>query len=86
MTAERDMTKHCMCCNPAPVKWHGLGPKPRVNGDVGGSEYIFFNIKDGALEIDYQAYSCDSSFEETTKINFCPMCGKSLQPNPESAA
>lgn len=35
-------------------------------------------IKDGILILDYDAYSCDSSFNEEIKINFCPMCGKKL--------
>ena len=30
------------------------------------------------LEIDYDAYSCDSSFEEIIYINYCPICGRKL--------
>ena len=35
-------------------------------------------IKGDILDLSYSAYSCDSSFYEEIKINFCPMCGKKL--------
>ncbi|MEB9013980.1 hypothetical protein P4H82_27815 [Bacillus cereus] len=42
------------------------------------AEWIDIRIEGNKLSLDYQAYSCDSSFEEGVKINFCPMCGKEL--------
>ena len=35
-------------------------------------------ITDGYLHIGYDAYSCDSSFNEKIRINYCPICGKKL--------
>jgi hypothetical protein len=35
-------------------------------------------IKGNKLILDYDAYSCDSSFSEEIDIKFCPMCGVSL--------
>ncbi|ASR79643.1 hypothetical protein KAMFAM_239 [Bacillus phage Kamfam] len=42
------------------------------------AEWIELKVIGDKLNLDYQAYSCDSSFEEAVKINFCPMCGKKL--------
>jgi hypothetical protein len=33
------------------------------------------------LIVNYDAYSCDSSFYEEIKIKFCPMCGCQLNIN-----
>lgn len=30
------------------------------------------------LHVDYDAYSCDSSFRNEIAIKYCPMCGKKL--------
>ena len=35
-------------------------------------------IEDNKLVANYDAYSCDSSFNDKATINFCPMCGKKL--------
>ena len=42
------------------------------------AKWIDIKVIGDKLNLDYQAYSCDSSFEEAVKINFCPMCGKEL--------
>jgi len=42
------------------------------------AEWIEIKVIGDKLNLDYSAYSCDSSFEEAVKINFCPMCGKEL--------
>ena len=31
------------------------------------------------MYLDYNAYSMDSSFEETIDIKYCPMCGRELK-------
>lgn len=36
------------------------------------------NLDTKEIEFDYNAYSCDSSFETTLKIKFCPFCGRKL--------
>ena len=42
------------------------------------SEYAGYRVTGDRLEVDYCAYSGDSSFEEAIKINNCPMCGQRL--------
>lgn len=42
------------------------------------AEWIEIKVIGNKLNLDYSAYSCDSSFEEAVTINFCPMCGKQL--------
>ncbi|ANY29302.1 hypothetical protein [Bacillus phage PK16] len=42
------------------------------------AECIDIRVVGNKLNLDYAAYSCDSSFEEDVKINFCPMCGQKL--------
>lgn len=37
-------------------------------------------IKGNEVNIDYDAYSTDSSFTDTWVINYCPMCGTKLVP------
>lgn len=40
-----------------------------------------YRIKDKVLEIEYEAYSCDSSFgfdDSGINIKFCPFCGRKL--------
>jgi len=39
---------------------------------------LSITITDNKLCIDYNAYSCDSSFYQETEIKFCPMCGHEL--------
>jgi len=35
-------------------------------------------INGNSLELTYDAYSCDSSFDTSIHINYCPICGKKL--------
>ena len=42
----------------------------------GGSPEI--KIIENRLNVNYDAYSGDSSFEREYEINYCPMCGKKL--------
>lgn len=35
-------------------------------------------LEGNLLIIDYDAYSCDSSFTSKVRINYCPMCGEKL--------
>lgn len=35
-------------------------------------------IRGNHLCVDYAAYSCDSSFNDSIEIKFCPMCGRKL--------
>jgi hypothetical protein len=37
------------------------------------------NIIGNVIDMDYSAYSVDSSFHEQWEINYCPMCGKELK-------
>ena len=48
------------------------------NTDLIEAEWIGIRVIGDKLNLDYVAYSGDSSFEEAVKINFCPMCGKEL--------
>jgi hypothetical protein len=41
-------------------------------------------IEGTRLSIDYDAYSSDSSFITDVPINYCPMCGKELNPKDEN--
>lgn len=41
-------------------------------------DYASYKITGDKLEVWYDAYSGDSSFEEEIKLNNCPMCGKRL--------
>jgi len=36
-------------------------------------------LKGNRLALDYDAYSCDSSFEDFLEIKYCPMCGRELE-------
>jgi hypothetical protein len=47
--------------------------------DIGMDDFSL-TIEGNELIADYDAYSCDSSFNEKVTINFCPMCGKKLEP------
>ncbi|QFP93474.1 UNVERIFIED_ORG: hypothetical protein Xoosp15_209 [Xanthomonas phage Xoo-sp15] len=42
------------------------------------SDWLELRVEGNKLNMYYQAYSGDSSFEEDVKINFCPMCGQEL--------
>lgn len=37
------------------------------------------NSNTSKIEIDYDAYSCDSSFFATVDIKYCPFCGRKLK-------
>ncbi len=45
--------------------------------DIGFEDFSLY-VEDDELVADYNAYSCDSSFNERVKINYCPMCGEKL--------
>jgi hypothetical protein len=36
-------------------------------------------IKGDKLHLEYDAYSCDSSFKEEITLKYCPECGEKLQ-------
>lgn len=40
---------------------------------------VVINLDGGTLEINYSAYSTDSSFSEEIEISFCPICGSNLK-------
>lgn len=42
-------------------------------------ETCTLTIVGNILHVDYDAYSCDSSFNNKITIDFCPMCGKKLE-------
>ena len=42
-------------------------------------EILDLNIRNNKLIANYDAYSCDSSFDANAHINFCPMCGQKLE-------
>lgn len=47
----------------------------RINTE---DHYINVHIKDDHMYIEYDAYSCDSSFNDSIQIKYCPMCGRKL--------
>jgi hypothetical protein len=49
-----------------------------------GFDWVGAKIRGSALELDYSAYSVDSSFEDELKINYCPMCGRLINLDDES--
>jgi hypothetical protein len=53
------------------------GYKERVK-PVDFGETCDLTIYGRTLHVDYDAYSCDSSFNDEIAINFCPMCGRKL--------
>jgi len=44
--------------------------------EIEDSEYVVMTLDGDNMKLDYDAYSCDSSFNESIKINFCPYCGQ----------
>lgn len=42
------------------------------------SDWLCLSIYGNKLELHYNAYSSDSSFDEQIPIKYCPMCGKKL--------
>ena len=70
--SKRELQKPCEYC----------GDKKELvdfnDGDwrFGGSPEI--KIIGSCLDVNYDAYSGDSSFEREYKINYCPMCGRKL--------
>lgn len=43
------------------------------------AEYLEMKIEGNKLKLDYDAYSCDSSFIEDIEIKFCMNCGRRLK-------
>jgi len=43
------------------------------------AEYLEVKIEGNKLKLDYDAYSCDSSFREEIEIKFCMNCGRKLK-------
>lgn len=66
------------CSKPKPKKDTRIDPPEHQNNSI--SDEISAIIKGSKLVLDYDAYSCDSSFYEEIDILFCPMCGKALKP------
>lgn len=44
---------------------------------------LYLKIEGTDLLLDYDAYSCDSSFNLKASIRFCPFCGRKLLPIPQ---
>lgn len=42
------------------------------------SKWLHLYMDGNKLHISYEAYSCDSSFDETITLNYCPICGRKL--------
>lgn len=78
----------CKFCKGELVKeWGCLGRSRKGHLKYGYKEIVKpvdfgetcdLTITDKTLHVDYDAYSCDSSFNDEITINFCPMCGKRL--------
>ena len=43
------------------------------------AECLEIKIEGNKLKLDYDAYSCDSSFNEEIEIKFCMNCGRKLK-------
>ena len=43
------------------------------------SKYLEMKIEGSKLKLDYDAFSCDSSFREEVEIKFCMNCGRELK-------
>lgn len=39
---------------------------------------VYIDNANKTMNISYDAYSCDSSFNDSIQINYCPMCGRKL--------
>jgi len=50
--------------------------KEKVKGFDRNSLKVYIEVN--KLKISYDAYSCDSSFDDSTSINYCFSCGKKL--------
>lgn len=42
-------------------------------------ESVVMRLVGNEINLDYDAYSCDSSFKDSFKINFCPYCGENIK-------
>jgi hypothetical protein len=78
---------NCKYCNPG-VKTIRLATGKRKSPYIDKEIEDYFNFGQGGLEmtivknilkIGYDAYSCDSSFDEELEINYCPFCGRNLK-------
>ncbi len=56
-------------------------PKEEIKKKESLSLILEMILVDKDLKLTYDAYSCDSSFQEYIEINYCPMCGKKLEKN-----
>jgi len=65
----------CEFCDNKDKKGKSI-PNECLSFDCGTS--LCVSINGNQLMISYDAYSCDSSFDTDTTINFCPMCGRNL--------
>lgn len=65
------------CSKVKPKNWDNWVDKREFKNDSIANEFDAV-IKGNKLIVDYDAYSCDSSFYEEIEIKFCPMCGRSL--------
>lgn len=82
------LVKGCKFCQGETVKeWGCLGRSRKGYLKYGYKESVKpidfgetcdLTITGRTLHVDYNAYSCDSSFNDEIAINFCPMCGKKL--------
>jgi hypothetical protein len=43
-----------------------------------GFDYVCSRIVNNVIELEYDAYSVDSSFNVSLEIEYCPFCGKKL--------
>lgn len=78
----------CKWCEKEEItKYEVIGRSRKGKQKWGDKKYFVSNafmscpnmrIEDSKLIVDYDAYSCDSSFYEEVKINYCPFCGRKL--------
>ncbi|MFV0587528.1 hypothetical protein [Bacteroides reticulotermitis] len=78
----------CKWCEKQEVtKYEVIGTSKRGNYKWGNNKSLRsipfcsdpdMKIEGNNLIIDYNAYSCDSSFHESIEINYCPFCGRKL--------
>lgn len=64
-------------------QWESVESEVCGGGCEMPSDWVSMRISGDSLIIEYDAYSVDSSFSESIKINFCMMCGKKLPTAPE---
>ena len=87
-THPKKISKGCKFCQGEAVKeWGCLGRSRKGRLKYGYKEVVepvdfgetcSLTITGKTLNVDYNEYSCDSSFYDEIAINFCPMCGRKL--------